>query len=421
MGISKPEPYFSVGKRVVFGILTAMLIVLLFASMEYVARLLQAERYGGAGAPLALRDRFVAWRNNPAYRRVDVHINAEGFRHNTDVPVAKPPNTVRVFLLGGSAAYGAQGGFADIDNRWNRIYNDQLIDAYLERRLNAELGSRRWEVINAAASGYRIHQQLALIQSVILRYHPDCVILMDGYNDFISLYNSARRGPAAQFDSYLNTPGGEEFDALANPGSLRSLLVFAQTWLTTDSALVRLLEGHVFGRVASPWGQPSGHRPVRDPVDFSDLTAAERAAATAALSHAAYYAHTARQINRILALDGIVGIFLLQPILILSHKPLTRSEQQMVRYETEQGGPLYFYLFHEVYARFASDMRQAARDDGFLFADQEELFDRVDGQAFTDFAHLTPQANQMIADQLFELLRERFATTPAASSAGTAN
>ncbi len=392
-------------------VLIALLFgVLVFLALEMSARAFQTKRLGaGSRAAQALRDRFVAWRNNPAFGRPDIQHNAQGFRRGVTVSLGKPNGTVRIFLLGGSTAYGAQGGFAHIDNRYARIYNHQLIDAYLEVRLNEAFPLQKWEVINAAASGYRIHQQLALIQSRILRYRPNCVICMDGYNDFIELYHGAQAGPRAEFDVYENTPGQEEFDALANPHGLRSLRAFANSWLRNTSVLYRLAQDRVPGAVRNPWGRRStrAQGEFREPVQLIDLSDEERLGATLALNRVSYYTRTARQIHRVLELDGVKPVFLLQPILILSHKPFTPSEQRMFDYDRTLGGPLYCFLFRQIYSEIARSMAEAAQQDGLLFVNLENVFDQTAEQTFSDFAHLTPDGNRVVAEALFRFLTGR--------------
>jgi hypothetical protein len=378
--------------------------VAVFWSLEWATRTALRKRRGSDGRTTqALRDRFTAWRNNPAFHRSDIRMNTQGFRRNRNVSLRKPAATRRLFLLGGSTAYGAQGGFTHIDSRWSRIHNHELIDAFLEKQLNAAVAPAGDEVINAAVSGYRMHQQLALIQSRLRRYQPDDVILMDGYNDFIQLYNWARSGHQGDFDVYGNTPGYEDFDSLANPGSMRSLLIFGAAWLRARSSLMNLASSRLSGSVRNPWRSviPAVQPEFNADVRWGDLNGDERIAATAALEHVSYYAATTRQIHRILGLDGVRPIFLLQPILILAKKPLTKEEQLFVQYEWQQGGPLYFYLFREVYRRFDQEMSEAARDEGFRYLNLVNVFDSTGEQTFSDFAHLTPAGNRIIAGKLF--------------------
>lgn len=391
--------------------LAILFFIALFYVLELVIRARQVKRHGaGSRESQALRDRFTAWRLNPSFGRSDIQHNPQGFRRSSSVSIKKAIGSARIFFLGGSAAYGAQGGFTHIDDRYSRIHNCELIDAFLEQQLNKAFPSKRWEVINAATSGYRIHQQLALIQSRILRYRPDFVILMDGYNDFIELYHLAEAGPSTEYDVYQSTPGGEEFDALANPKSVHSLVTFANAWLRSRSVIYRLAQDRVPGAVRNPWSSKARSvEPFSEPVQLLDLNEVERSGAIAALGHVTYYVHTARQIHRILELEGIKVLFLLQPILILSHKPLTSSEIKMRDYERTLGGRLYFYLFPQVYSEIARGMTEASQKDGFLFLNLVDVFDQTSEQTFSDFAHLTPDGNRVIAERLFEFLGDVFA------------
>lgn len=399
-------------KKVVFLSLMVFLPVALLCGIEAAVRLVLWKRYGATGpTTTSLRDRYVAWRNNPAFRRVDIRHNPQGFRRSTVTPRRKPPGTVRIFLLGGSTAYGSSTGFANIDREHVRLYNHETIDAWLEKKLNASFPERRWEVINAAVSGYRLHQQLALIESVILGYQPDQFILLDGYNDVVQLFDAARWDRLEGFDVHANTLGQGEFDLLANPKSFGSLFVFANSWLRANSSLVRLMEDRGVSLIRSPWEQtqPYGRREFAEPVQVSDLDPKARQQAAAALTQAAYYVHTARQIHRISSLDGIRPVFLLQPILVLSHKPFTDTERKMREYDAASGGPLYLYLFREAYHKLADGMAAAAEKDGFHFVNMENLYDRWSGQAFTDFAHLTPEGNRLVAEEVFAHFGRTFA------------
>ena len=55
--------------------------------------------------------------------------------------------------LGGSVTYGGESLYPEIESR-AAPRNDETIDYYLERRLNREFPSKRWEVINAGVGNY---------------------------------------------------------------------------------------------------------------------------------------------------------------------------------------------------------------------------------------------------------------------------
>jgi tetratricopeptide (TPR) repeat protein len=85
---------------------------------------------------------------------------------------AKPENGFRLFVLGGSSAYGFPRGA-------RQAFPDLLGDA-----LQAALPDRRVEVINAAAMSYGSHR-LRILARELLDYAPDALVIYGGHNEFI--------------------------------------------------------------------------------------------------------------------------------------------------------------------------------------------------------------------------------------------
>lgn len=103
------------------------------------------------------------------------HINMLGFRDGRQTYVTKPENTVRVFITGGSVAWGTGASS-----------QQQTISYILERLLNERMSGAtgfRYEVINAAAIGWSSTQEKLLIQHRLVGMHPDVVIMLSGNND----------------------------------------------------------------------------------------------------------------------------------------------------------------------------------------------------------------------------------------------
>ena len=384
---------------------TLAFLVLVFGGVEFLARIRQYQRFGPKSLhPLALRDQFTGYRLNPAYGRVDRQHDAQGFRRDRDVALEKPPNTVRIFIIGGSTAYGYTTNMPEYtDNRWRLLYNNQTIDYYLEQKLNQAFPAKNWEVINAAAPNFQMNQELAEIESVLLRYRPDCIILLDGHNDLHALWNHANK----DYDPYAHVEGSEEFNLLANPGSFRSLLFFLANWIHTNSAAFRIVQDHLRSMEVSlrPAERRKGR--VSNPVKLSDLTTLEQAKFATAQSQLAFYTHTVQQIRRILDLDGVRAIFLLQPEVFLTRKQLTDSERRMLDDELTAAGRTY--CFQRLFPEIAASMTTTARQEGFVFLNLTDAFDQASQQTFSDDAHLTPEGNRIIAERLFWLIKDMFA------------
>lgn len=150
-------------------------------------------------------------------------LNSQGFRDDDPLPLTKPADEIRIFLLGNSTAFGY----------WNEG-NQATIAHYLENRINERVAQQQrspekyrpdvfpffepsrekllplppkiqegnYRVINAAVPGYASGNELAQLVLQILPYEPDLVVVLDGYTDLIlpSLYTAT---PIPKVDEYL--------------------------------------------------------------------------------------------------------------------------------------------------------------------------------------------------------------------------
>lgn len=145
-------------------------------------------------------------------------INAQGFRDRDPVSLVKPKDEIRIFLLGNSTAFG-----------YGSSSNAQTISDLLEARLQERLEQQqltpqiyqsdlpltddkakqqnlanppktkqqqnlvkppkikpgKYRIINAAVPGYASGNELAQIALQVLKYQPDLIILLDGYQDLM--------------------------------------------------------------------------------------------------------------------------------------------------------------------------------------------------------------------------------------------
>src|SRR5215471_799021 len=137
---------------------------------------------------LALRNTpwhvYEPYRNHalgPGWHSKGIVHNNQGFRRTTDVPKIKPANGYRIFLMGGSAAYGISAAppFPPAV-----ITNEQTIDYNLEQLLRPLFPEMHIEVINAAVTAYWTHHHLIYLHETLLDYNPDLIIFFDGINDY---------------------------------------------------------------------------------------------------------------------------------------------------------------------------------------------------------------------------------------------
>lgn len=322
--------------------------------------------------------------------------NSVGFRRSTEVSVEKPAGTYRIFLMGASTGYGLGGLWPHIDPNYPVLKNSQTIDAYLEQELNARFPGRRFEVINAAITSSWTHHNLIYLNQTVLRYHPDMVLFMDGFNDYY-FYDPGHD----QFGSYTyNLPSQK---ILGEP-TLGSLAYANGWWLFRKSALI-----HELAYGARNLKLMIEGRGKRKPI------AVDQAAANQQRVFMANAYKMEERCGIILQHEGIVPVFLLQPMLILErHRTqMPAIEQRLFQFNVDSYLPNY-----EPYAIRAVDfvrrqMTAMAPTVGGTFIDLTTAFDQAQGQMFTDYAHLTPEANQIVARRVADGILPYLAPGPA--------
>ncbi|MGP0129436.1 MAG: SGNH/GDSL hydrolase family protein [cyanobacterium endosymbiont of Rhopalodia musculus] len=161
-------------------------------------------------------------------------INEQGVRDNDPLPLAKPKNEIRIFILGGSTAFGQL-------NTNNQATISHYLEARLKQRVKQQKSSpaqyrpdvfpffaptRReltklppkiregdYRVINAAVPGYTSGNQLAKLALEILPYQPDLIVVLDGYEDLM-LESSRPKADIPHIDEFLADAKGYFRDSL---------------------------------------------------------------------------------------------------------------------------------------------------------------------------------------------------------------
>jgi hypothetical protein len=101
-------------------------------------------------------------------------LNGEGFR-GPEYAVEKPAGVFRLLTVGDSVCESMSIPFAD---SW-----EQALEQNLNRRTAQSGNPTKYEVINAGVRGYVSWQARARLERRGLKYHPDMVIALVGWND----------------------------------------------------------------------------------------------------------------------------------------------------------------------------------------------------------------------------------------------
>jgi lysophospholipase L1-like esterase len=159
------------------------------------------------------------------------HINAQQFRYRRDLATPKPPRTCRLFVVGGSTAFGAGASS-----------NETNVAGYLERILNS--ARPQWdcqfEVVTAAACAWCSTHERILIENRLVDFQPDIVVALSGCNDAFWATSGAQVQWFRSFqdqhfflltNAMLSANFGQHFPDLVPPGPA----------VTPEQSTVRLL------------------------------------------------------------------------------------------------------------------------------------------------------------------------------------
>jgi lysophospholipase L1-like esterase len=309
-------------------------------------------------------------------------INRQGFRRAADVTKEKQQDTFRVFLMGGSAAHGASTTrpFPVV-----HIYQDQTIDAYLERKLKQLHPDHNIEIINAGVNGYSVFQHTTYILSELLDYHPDMVIFFDGANDH--WFNNPDFDYWAEnryqfWKSRLQTPSaGGWFD-------------YFFLWLSRFSGFAK---GYCMWRLHN---DATRHEyDIRPAIKYSDPDSA--IAAHKIIARKSFLRAIETNIN-ILKTNNIQPVICLQPVLALRVSSMY-SIQEKSWYEKKyfrEGGDANWQVLYPTVVKELTDLTGQYQ---VPFINMVVPFNDPaykGKQLFIDPIHLSPLGGEVVADNL---------------------
>lgn len=367
-------------KKILF---SCILVVLVLGTLELVSAW-YLRHYEGYDGKHLVQYEFDAYKNVlPTRNFVDtrgIHHNSRGFRRLTEVSVQKPPGTYRIFLMGGSTAYGTGGLWPNIQRDFAVLPDSATISSFLERFLADSFPGRTVEVIDAAIPSMWTHHHLIYLNQTILSYNPDMVLFLDGFNDFF--FFDPRHDQFADY-SYQE----HSFVVMGKP-TFYSLVYMDGWWLFRKSAFA-----NVALRALRGLKKMLGPRPDRTPMDVAKaMEGLQQVFPRSALK-------MQRRSGAILRDEGVRAVFMLQPMLVLErdHKPMSPMEQKLFDFNVSSYLPNYETFMHQAVPYVRTQEEGMARAVGAQFIDLTEIYAGVPEQTYTDYCHLTPFANALLA------------------------
>lgn len=316
---------------------------------------------------LGKRLRDVAW--SPPYRPApfvghigrpffgdDLHINVLGFRDERQTYVTKPDRTVRIFITGGSTAWGSGASS-----------QKKTISYVLEQILNEQVSRTtgyRYEVVNTAFPAWSTTQEKLLIQQRLTDLHPDLVLMFSGNND---IHWALQDRDIRWFYSYMD-----------------------ENYMTLLNELYKSS-----GHSELTFGLPVSSRPVA----CSDLALI-----------------TARNVeDAAIATDRVKArlIFALQPNIVSTGKRLSTREQQLPELRNKPYWDSCYQALRDGLGRISARnyrLLDLSKSFGEIDADTE---------VFVDSYHFADLGNRLIAQALAEQIDWRSIVPGAAVMANT--
>ncbi len=380
-----PSSYFSWKVKV-----TACLLVFFFslAVLELVCYgyLRVFEGYDGRYLMNYEFDDYKNIRPSPGYTDTrGIYHNAQGFRRKDDTPKEKSENTYRIFIMGGSTGYGLGSQSQYGQDKYGLIRNDETIDYYLEQYLKDRISHKRVEVINAAITSHQSHHHLIYLNQTILKYHPDMVIFIDGFNDYYPYQEGFD-----QFRDFAYLERAHQF--MAEP-TVDAWFGFTGWWLFRKSHFV-----HLASKTARPiwlYAKGIGHTPVRQRMDV------ERALENLQTNAKGNFLKMVERNSLILKHEGVVGVFTVQPeIMFEQRKTFTKMEHDILEEMKSHWQENFVEYKNRARPIVIELMKRATSPNGSYLIDLTDPFDEMTEDVYTDYCHLTPMGNKRLAEYL---------------------
>lgn len=314
-------------------------------------------------------DPVVTYRPQPSHRGKGYSINAQGFRYRRDLASPKPPGTIRIFILGGSFAFGA--GVPDGYTYF------EVMEADLQKRFP----DKKIEVVCAAVGAYNSLQEYLLLATRIIRYRPDLVIDLTLAND-----------------AYFTTKGQNVLDGndyLCYQGAIRACIdkkiigryYYGQIFRDPDASFPPLWGDYWFKlhwawdtALFRVWGK------ISDKVKHQPLDPA---------GAAARFCYVQKLLRACCALEGIVPLTFLQPTISTTQKALHPVEKKL-----QEGYRFQERVFQEIYAQVTNLSRQESLNFIDINADMAGLGE--DFCFFVDWVHAGETGQKWLGGYLAE-------------------
>ena len=339
----------------------------------------------GSGLKLATAP-FTIFKNFPNQKLNNCSINSLGFRGreiSTDRNQRK-----RIIVVGGSCAFG------------HSLKNDnETIAALLEKQNNS------YEVINAAVNGFHSGEELAYIVTELVDYHPDVIIAFDGWNDlFFSWYYSLWFGrPREKKELGFNST--VFMNIIESP-----LVANYQTQTGVFYSFRRFFNTLIHKSFIMSWLQDNLMAIIKKPAKNLSVEPVQRNNYLNEIIDT--YTSNIKKMHLFCNSLGIKFLVAFQPELGAKSN-LSADERAILSYGSFTAGwgiNNYAKEFPSLYRQFIERSKTILRDNGIDYIDinMDLKFKNSSNTVFSDVVHTNKNGNEIIAQILYERLKNSF-------------
>ncbi|MGQ0554973.1 MAG: hypothetical protein ACT4PN_03380 [Nitrospiraceae bacterium] len=311
--------------------------------------------------------------------------NAQGFREREDTPRKKANGAFRIFVMGGSTGYGLGSLSTFGQKQYSIIKNNETIDYYLEEYLKAKFPRDRIEVINAAITSHFSHHHLIYLNQTILKYDPDMVVFIDGFNDYYPYTKN--------FDQFADYAYAERAHLFMMEPTFEAWAKYSGWWLFRKSHFVHLAAKTLRPLWISISRSLSGNGRIHIDVKDALENLQENARGN--------FVKIIERNGLILRHEGVAAVFALQPeIAFRQSKKFSPLEEDIFREMEDHWQENFVQFKNEARPIVTRLVKDAAEKTDSLFVDLTDVYGNVGGDVYTDYCHLTPLGNQKLAEGL---------------------
>jgi hypothetical protein len=307
-----------------------------------------------------------------------VHVNQYHLRYDEDFPKIKEANEIRIFVTGGSTAFG-QG-----------VSQSDTYAYVLEKSLRTQYPKLKIRVIIAAVGGYVSTQERIFFENIVLSLNPDIVMMLSGQNDTYFGYRGSNIMYEHDFFEIKKGLQGKIKRLPIEKGDI-NYFVDPPKYQDYDSKILLFIDKFLYKK------------------KFPNKATLQKAISELSIEPKSVYSFMTRNIHIIKTLCDSIGskfIFYLQPALFATEKnKLSKFETYMhTSMSTSNfivGFAAYNYKVYQIYRKL---LPVEALNNGYIFVNGDDAIKFEEKTVFIDEVHFDDRGNRLLAEHMFKVL-----------------